>query len=80
MPINKAIKGLLVVDSIFSAKSPPKCLIAADNPLIPTRKRYNERNTPATFRIIRKFLFKIYYIEMNPLIYCILLSYFEAIN
>jgi hypothetical protein len=80
IPINKAINGLLVVDSIFSAKSPPKCFMAVDNPLIPTRKRYNERNTPATFRIIRKFLFKIYCIEMNSLIYCILLSCFEAIN
>ena len=66
IPINKAINGLLVVDSIFSAKSPPKCFIAADNPLIPTRKRYNERNTPATFRNISRFLFKQIKVRIEP--------------
>jgi hypothetical protein len=71
IPINKAINGLLVVDSIFSAKSPPKCFIAVDNPFMPTRNRYNENTTPAIFRNIRKFLFKKFIIEMNPIIYCI---------
>jgi hypothetical protein len=75
IPINKAINGLLVVDSIFSAKSPPKFLIAVDSPLIPTRNRYNDKTTPATFRIIRKFLFKIYCLETHPIIYCMLLPY-----
>ena len=79
IPINKAINGLLVVDSIFSAKSPPKCFIPADNPLIPTRKRYNERITPVTFRNISRFLFKQKRSELNPLIYCVLLSYYEVI-
>jgi hypothetical protein len=71
IPINKAINGLLVVDSIFSAKSPPKYFIAVDNPFMPTRNRYNENTTPAIFRNIRKFLFKKFIIEMNPVIYCI---------
>jgi hypothetical protein len=37
--MNNAIKGLLVVVKMFSAKSPPICLIAVDNPLMPTRNR-----------------------------------------
>jgi hypothetical protein len=58
IPMNKAISGLLVVDSIFSANPPPKCLIAVDSPFIPTRNRYNDSTTPATLLIvIKKCLF-----------------------
>jgi hypothetical protein len=66
IPINKAINGLLVVDSIFSAKSPPKYFIPADSPLIPTRKRYNERTTPATFKNTSRFLFKQIKVLIKP--------------
>jgi hypothetical protein len=52
IPINKAINGLLVVESMLSANPPPKCLIAVDNPFIPTRNRYNESTTPATLLIV----------------------------
>jgi hypothetical protein len=72
IPINRAINLFSFTSRRLFANPSPKFLIAVDSPLIPTRNRYNDKTTPTTFRIIRKFLFKIYYIEMNPLIYCIL--------
>jgi hypothetical protein len=49
IPMNNAIKGLLVVVSMFSAKSPPICLIAVDSPFIPTKKQYRDIRTPKIF-------------------------------
>ena len=58
IPMNNAIKGLLVVVRMFSAKSPPICLIAVDSPLIPIRNRYRDNTTPRALMINRYFLFK----------------------
>ena len=45
IPINKATKGLLVAVRTVFAKSPPKPLMPDDNPPIPTRNRYKQKNT-----------------------------------
>ena len=39
IPMNREIKGSLVVLMISFAKSPPKCFIPEERPLIPTKKR-----------------------------------------
>ena len=52
IPINKATKGLLVAVRTVFAKSPPKPLMPDDNPPIPTRNRYKQKNTPNIFIIV----------------------------
>jgi hypothetical protein len=51
VPINKARKGLSVVDKTVSANPLPKCLIAELIPFIPTKNKY--RNAMIEIELMR---------------------------
>ena len=53
--MKRAVNGLLVVLKTTLAKPPPNPLIPDDNPPIPTKNKYKQKNTPKIFKNVNCF-------------------------